>query len=37
RKFGAAWTAMAKYADFRRDAPAFSNVRKLWFQLEFTR
>ncbi|MFM8337501.1 MAG: alginate export family protein [Opitutaceae bacterium] len=37
RKFGAAWTAMAKYADFRRDAAAFSNVHKLWFQLEFTR
>lgn len=35
RKFGAAWTAMVKWADFRRDAGAFSNVRKLWFQLEF--
>lgn len=37
RKFGAAWTGMIKYADFRREAPAFSNVRKIWFQLEFTR
>jgi len=35
RKFGAAWAAMVKWADFRRDAAAFSNVRKLWFQLEF--
>ncbi len=37
RKFGAAWTVMLKYAGFRRDAVAFSNVRKLWFQIEFTR
>ncbi len=37
RKFGAAWAAMVKWADFRRDAATFSNVRKLWFQLEFTR
>ena len=37
RKFGAAWTAMAKWADFRRESPAFPNVRKIWLQLEFTR
>lgn len=37
RRFGAAWTAMAKYADFRRASPAFPDVRKVWLQLEFVR
>ncbi|MEN9663562.1 MAG: hypothetical protein RL324_2511 [Verrucomicrobiota bacterium] len=35
RKFGTRFTAVAKYADFRRDAPAFPNVRKLWLQVDF--
>lgn len=35
RKFGKYVTAAAKYADFRRDSPAFPNVRKVWVQLEF--
>ena len=37
RRFGPAWTAMAKYADFRRASPAFPDVRKVWFQIEFVR
>ena len=36
RKFGRGFTAAAKYADFRRDSPAFPNVRKVWLQVEFT-
>lgn len=35
RKLGKSVTALAKFADFRRDTPAFPNVRKLWLQLEF--
>lgn len=35
RKFGKAFTATAKYADFRSDSPAFPNVRKVWLQFEF--
>jgi hypothetical protein len=35
RKFGKSVTALAKFADFRRDGPAFPNVRKLWFQVEY--
>lgn len=35
RKFGTRFTAVAKYADFRRDALAFPNVRKLWLQVDF--
>jgi len=35
RKFGKYAIAAAKYADFRRDGPAFPNVRKIWVQLEF--
>jgi len=35
RKFGKSVTALAKFADFRRDTPAFPNVRKLWLQVEF--
>ncbi|MBI2516232.1 MAG: alginate export family protein [Opitutae bacterium] len=35
RKFAQRFTATAKYADFRRDSPAFPNVRKLWLQLDF--
>lgn len=37
RRFGAAWTLMAKYADFRPASPAFPDVRKVWFQFEFVR
>jgi hypothetical protein len=35
RKFGKSVTALAKVADFRRDSPAFPNVRKLWLQIEY--
>jgi hypothetical protein len=35
RKFGARWTALAKFAEFRRESPGFPNVRKVWLQLEF--
>ncbi len=35
RKFGKSVTALAKFAEFRRETPAFPNVRKLWLQLEF--
>lgn len=35
RKFGKNWTATAKYADFRRDAPAFPHAKKIWLQVEF--
>jgi len=35
RKFGKSVTALAKAADFRRDSPAFPNVRKLWLQIEY--
>lgn len=36
RKFGKFLTGTCKYADFRRDSPAFPNVRKLWAQIEFS-
>jgi hypothetical protein len=35
RKFGKAVTGLVKYADFRRESPAYPNVRKLWLQVEF--
>lgn len=35
RKLGRHLTATAKYADFRRDAVIFPDVRKVWLQLEF--
>lgn len=35
QKFGKSVTALAKVADFRRDTPAFPNVRKLWLQVEY--
>ncbi len=35
RKLGKQVTAAAKWADFRRDSPAFPCVRKIWVQLEF--
>ena len=35
RKFGARFTGTAKYADYRRDALTFPNVRKLWLQVDF--
>jgi hypothetical protein len=35
RKFGARFTGVAKYADFRTDSPAFPDVRKLWLQVDF--
>jgi hypothetical protein len=35
RKFGTRLTAVAKYADYRRDAVAFPNLRKLWLQLDY--
>ena len=37
RRFSAAWTLMAKHADFRRASPAFPDVRKFWLQVEFAR
>lgn len=36
RKFGSAVTAAAKLADFRRDSPALPDVRKIWFQVEYS-
>ncbi len=35
RKFSAALTGLVKFADFRRDAPAYPNVQKIWAQVEF--
>lgn len=35
RKFSKQFTALVKFADFRRDSPAFPNVRKFWLQVEF--
>jgi hypothetical protein len=35
RKLGKYLTATAKVADFRRESPAFPNVRKVWLQLDF--
>ncbi|MFM9090877.1 MAG: hypothetical protein ACKOUK_03945 [Verrucomicrobiota bacterium] len=37
RRFGPAWTALAKLADFRAAARGFPDVRKSWLQLEYTR
>ena len=34
RKFGPRFTGVAKYADFRRNAVAFPNVRKFWLQMD---
>lgn len=35
RKFGKYTTVVAKFADYRRDSPAYPNVRKIWLQLDF--
>lgn len=35
RKFGKYFTGTVKFADFRRDSPAFANVRKVWLQVDF--
>lgn len=35
RKFGQYVTGMIKVADFRRESPAWPNVRKAWLQVEF--
>lgn len=35
RKFGQNITALAKFADFRRDSLALPNARKFWLQLEY--
>lgn len=35
RKFGQHFTGAVKYADFRRDSPAYPDVRKIWVQVEF--
>ncbi len=37
RRFGPAWTVLAKFADFRASARGFSDVRKFWLQVEYTR
>jgi hypothetical protein len=34
-KFSPALTGLIKFADFRRDTPAYPDVRKIWVQLEF--
>lgn len=36
RAFGKSVNALVKVADFRRDSPAFPNVRKFWLQVEYT-
>ena len=36
RKSGKALAVTAKLADFRRDSPAFAEVRKIWLQFEHT-
>lgn len=36
RKFSPALTGLVKFADFRRDAPAYPDVRKIWVQLDYT-
>ncbi len=36
RKFGPRFTALVKYADFRRHSLAYPNVQKVWAQVEFT-
>ena len=35
RKFGKTLTGAAKLADFRREGPAYPDVRKVWLQIEF--
>lgn len=35
RKFSPALTGLIKFAEFRRDAPVYPDVRKIWVQLEF--
>ncbi len=35
RKFGKSVTGQVKYADFRHDSPAYPDVQKFWFQVEF--
>jgi len=36
RKFGTRFTALAKYADFRRDLATLPDVKKVWAQIEYT-
>ncbi len=36
RKFGRAITGLVKFADFRRDSPAYPNVQKIWAQVEYS-
>ena len=35
RKFGKSVTGLVKYANFRRDSPAYPDVQKAWVQVEF--
>jgi hypothetical protein len=35
RKFAKRLTALAKFADYRRESTAYPNVRKVWLQVEF--
>lgn len=35
RKFGPRFTALAKYADFRRDLATLPDVKKVWAQVEY--
>lgn len=35
RKFGPRFTALVKYADFRRGSPAYPDAQKIWAQVEF--
>ena len=35
RKFGQYLTGLVKLADFRRDSPAYPDVKKVWAQVEF--
>lgn len=37
RRFGPAWTALVKLADFRAAARGFPDVRKSWLQVEYAR
>ena len=37
RRFGKAWTVLAKLADFRAAARGFPDVRKSWLQVEYAR
>ena len=37
RRFGKAWTALAKFADFRSAGRGLPDVRKSWLQVEYAR